>query len=142
VQFPAAIAATASQADDGSKIAAVEQMVGGMRLSAFCAVSGEPVSDTALDPAERGLRVRALVNNLQIADAAINDVGLSAPDCSEVRGTMLVNTISYEIVARLCMRADSTFIAEAIFAQSSDEASAAAFLASLKRTAVTADAVP
>jgi hypothetical protein len=142
VQFPDAITATAAQAGDGSKIAAVEQVIGGMRLSAFCAVSADPVSDTVLDPVERGLRIRALVNSLQIGDAAINDVGLSAPDCSEVHGTMLVNTISYKIVARLCMRADSTFIAEAIFAQGSDEASASAFIAGVKRTALTADAGP
>jgi len=142
VQFPAAITPTATQAADGSKIAAVEQLAGGMRLSAFCAVSADPASDTVLDPVERGLRIRALVNNLQIAGPAINDVGVSAPDCSEVRGTMLVNAVGYRIVARLCMRTESTFIAEAIFSQSRAEASATSFIASMKRTAETAAAVP
>lgn len=106
-----------------------------MRLSAFCAASGQTTpSSAALDPGERGARVRELVNELQIAEATINDVGLAEPDCSEVRGTLLVNGTSYRILSRLCMRTDSTFIAEAIFSAKADEAGAGYFVASLTRS--------
>jgi hypothetical protein len=141
VQFPSAIADTGAPAADGSKIAAVEQVVGGTRLSAFCAAPAVP-SPAALAPAERQARIRALVNDLQISEPSINDAAPVGPDCSEVRGTMLVNAISYRIVARLCMQADSTFIAEAIFGAAGNEASAGSFIASVKRTATASNAVP
>jgi hypothetical protein len=133
VQFPAVVQPSTSSAPDGSKIAAVETVIGGMRLSAFCAASGQTASTSAaLDPKERAGRVLALVNELQIVGATINDVGPVGPDCSEVHGTLLVNGTSYRILSRLCMRSDSTFIAEAIFSTKTDEENAGSFVASLQ----------
>ena len=133
VQFPAAVSQSGTPPQIGSKIATADLLVGSARLSAFCATEDPPAgTPLSLEQSARTSRVLTLVNELGIKTDAVRDVGPSLPDCSDVAGTLTANGVPYRILARLCFRADATFIAEAVFAAKSDEPVATAFLASLK----------
>jgi hypothetical protein len=106
-----------TDAPDGSKNTSVDLLYKGARLAAVC-MSGPsntaPESLIAPSPAAVREQIETLATTLGIEDAQIQSL---PPDigCDEVRGLLAETQGTYQIAARLCIGARSTFIVEAIF---------------------------
>jgi hypothetical protein len=114
VAFPGQPALSQSTAADGGTDVAADLVRGGVRFSAACLAGtpGQPSAPPA--PADAASRLKQMTRALGVQDAAIHPLPKLGTGCADVEGKLGDNVQSYRIEARICIAANSTFIAEAI----------------------------
>jgi hypothetical protein len=114
VAFPGQPALSQSTAADGGTDVAADLVRGGVRFSAAC-LAGMPGHPAApLAPADAAARLTQMARALGVQDAAIHPLPKLGAGCADVEGKLGDNVQSYRIEARICIAANTTFIAETI----------------------------
>jgi len=135
VVFPSPPNYTRTAGDDGSKNVAADLVSGGSRMDALCiraATDFAPGTAPLPDPAASLGKIEEITKALTIRDAEIRPLPVLGPECGEVRGFLDSPQGRYQIAARLCVASNSTFIAEAIYANPQSDPAPGKFLETMQ----------
>jgi hypothetical protein len=132
VAFLGPPALSQSTAADGGTDIAADLVRAGVRYSAACltAALGQSAA-TALTPADAAARLAQMARALGVQDAAIHPLPLLGAGCAAVEGKLGDNVQPYRIEARICIAANTTFIAETIAHAGTTDTDTRKFLDSL-----------
>ncbi|HUO93163.1 MAG TPA: hypothetical protein VMU22_09590 [Rhizomicrobium sp.] len=131
VSFPWQPTISQSTATDGGKSVAADLVQGSVRYSAACIADAPGRGGKPLRPAAAAARMTEMAHALGVQHAEIRPLPKLGPACGQVDGQLGDGAQPYRIIARICIGATATFIAETVGRNDLDDQGQRRFLDSL-----------
>ena len=114
VSFPWQPSISQSTATDGGTSVAADLVQGSVRYSAACIADAPGRPGKPPSPVEAATRMTEMAHALGVQQATIRPLTKPGTTCGEIDGLLGDGAQPYRIVARICIAATGTFIAETV----------------------------